>query len=90
MSALKLSFDQLTMLRTSGFDWKDGCGFGVQMMSARNWRTARSLEKRKLGWIQGGRPNGSELPGYFFANQDGTSITHPDKLEEFLERARRF
>lgn len=88
MKMPKLSHDQSLMLRASGFDPKDGCGFGVQLMSAKNWRTARSLERRDLGWTEGGRPNGSEYPGYFFANQNGTAITHPDELERWLEKAR--
>jgi len=90
MTPPKLSDHQLLMLRASRFDPLDGNGLGVQLMSARNWRTARSLEKRGLGWIQGGHPNGSELPGMFFANHEGTAITHPEELEEYLGRRRRY
>ena len=77
---------QFTMLRCSGFDPKDGNGFGVTLRGSRDWRAARKLEALGLGWIQGGKPNGSELPGMFFSNHEGTAITHPDKLEEFLDR----
>mgnify|MGYP001758579162 CR=1 FL=1 len=90
MTPPKLSDHQLLMLRASRFDPLDGNGLGVQLMSARNWRTARSLEKRGLGWIQGGHPNGSELPGMFFANHGGTAITHPEELEEYLGRRQRY
>ncbi|WP_288806295.1 hypothetical protein [uncultured Novosphingobium sp.] len=38
-------------------------------MSARNWRTARALERRALGWIE------HNHPPRFFANQSGTAIT---------------
>ncbi|WP_260925361.1 hypothetical protein [Novosphingobium sp. 9] len=90
MTAPKLSPHQLLMLRTSHFDPKDGCGFGVGLRSAATWRTARSLEKRGLGWIQGGHPNGSEIEGLFFANRNGTEITFPAELEAFRRRTKRF
>jgi hypothetical protein len=82
----KLAPRQRAMLILSGFDPKDGNGFGVQLRSGADWRTARALERRGFGWIQGGQPNGSELPGMFFANREGTAITHPDDLETFYAR----
>ena len=86
MTSPKLSRHQLVMLRCSGFDHKDGNGFGVHLMTASSWRTARSLVARDLGWIQGGHPNGSDLPGLFFANHNGTAITHPEQLAAFERR----
>ncbi len=71
---------QLKMLEASGYDWSDGCGFGVQLDGPADWSTARGLVTRNLGWIEGGRPNGSRLPGLFFANECGTQITHPDDV----------
>lgn len=65
---------QRHMLRVSGYDRRDGNGYGVQLSGAGNWRTARSLEKLELGWIEGGQPNGSALPGLFFANRDGVRL----------------
>ena len=69
MSKTRLSPDQIVMLRCSGHNPKKGCGFGVRLMSARNWRTARALERRSLGWIE------QDAPARFFANQAGTAIT---------------
>lgn len=69
MSSRRLSTDQIVMLRCSGHDPKKGCGFGVRLMSARNWRTARALERRALGGIE------HNHPPRFFANQSGTAIT---------------
>jgi hypothetical protein len=62
------------MLKVSGYDRRDGCGYGVELRGADNWRTARSLVKLQLGWIEGGRPNGSDLPGLFFANREGVNV----------------
>lgn len=82
----KLSPRQSAMLRLSRFDPKDGNGYGVELRGGADWRTARALERRNLGWIEGGKPQGSELPGLFFANREGTAITHPDELERFMAR----
>lgn len=84
-----LSPRQRAMLCLSRFDPRDGNGYGVELRCAADWRTARALQRRNLGWIEGGKPQGSELPGLFFANHDGTAITHPDELERYLERRRR-
>lgn len=62
---------QLAMLRESGHDRLDGCGFGVELRGSGSWAVARRLEYVGLGWVEGGRPNGSSLPGLFFANAEG-------------------
>jgi hypothetical protein len=69
----------MKMLEDSGYDWSDGCGFGVLLDGAADWSTARGLVARNLGWIEGGRPT-SHLPGRFFANEVATQITHPDEV----------
>lgn len=73
-----LTASQQIMLRRSGHDPRDGQGYGTPLRGAGEWAIARSLEKRELGWIQGGRPQGSELEGLFFANRDGVSAVAPD------------
>lgn len=70
---------QIKMLEASGYDWSDGCGFGVPLESAADWSTARSLVARNLGWFEGGGTL-SRLPGRFFANEVATQITHPDEV----------
>jgi hypothetical protein len=70
---------QHLMLTCSGHDPRDGNGYGVQLYGAGNWRTARSLEALALGWIEGGHPNGSTLPGLFFANRDGVAAVASDE-----------
>lgn len=66
---------QHRMLQTSGHDPKDGNGYGVELTGPGPWRTARSLVARELGRIEGGYPNGSSLPGLFFANRDGVALS---------------
>lgn len=58
-------------------------GNGVELRGSGDWRVARALVRRELGWIEGGRPNGSELPGLFFANSDGLDwVREPDQPED--------
>jgi hypothetical protein len=68
-----LTATQRIMLRCSDHDPRDGNGYGVQLYGAGNWRTARALEALGLGWVENGHPNGSALPGLFFANRDGVA-----------------
>ena len=82
----KLSYHQELMLRASGFDDRDGCGFGVNLSTAAHWRTARSLVSRGLGWIQNGHAQGSAFPGLFFSSQAGAEIAYPDKAERWNAR----
>jgi hypothetical protein len=49
-------------------------GFGVELIGAGAWSVARRLVARELGWIENGKPNGSSLPGLFFANVDGVTM----------------
>jgi len=79
---IKLTPAQRLMLRCSGHDPKDGNGFGVELRGAANWRTARRLAQLELGWIEGGAPNGSELPGLFFANRNGVALVAEPGGEE--------
>lgn len=73
---------QLRMVMESGDD-DVVSGYGVELRGA-GWATARALVGKKLGWIEGGAPNGSELPGLYFNNREGVLITHEfDELEEF-------
>lgn len=65
------------MLRCSGYDRRDGNGYGVPLTGAGNWATARALQAKGLGWIEGGRPQGSELEGLFFANRAGIAAVTP-------------
>lgn len=69
-----LTEHQRLMLLVSAADASFGTGAGVELRGAANWRTARRLVALDLGWIQGGRPQGSELPGLFFANADGIEM----------------
>jgi hypothetical protein len=70
-----LSDAQLSMVMQSGDD-RGHDGFGVELRGAGEWATARSLVGKGLGWIEGGMPNGSDLPGLYFNNADGVAITH--------------
>lgn len=67
---------QLAMVMESGEDRLDGSGFGVELRGAGAWRTARSLAAKELGWIEGGHPNGSNLPGLYFNNAEGVRLLH--------------
>lgn len=82
----RLSDHQVVLLRCSGFDPKDGNGYGVEIRGASEWRTARSLERLGLGWIENGYANGSNLPALFFANDEGTALTHPVESRAWQER----
>lgn len=75
---MKLTPKQVAMLEESGHDTKDRCGFGVELRGAGDWNSARSLRDLELGWIEGGRPQGSELPGLFFANRAGVGMVAED------------
>lgn len=83
---MKLSSCQLLMLRVSGVDDRTGCGRGVRLMSARNWRTAYSLQRRGLGRIEDNRPTGKNAASYFFSNEAGAAIIHPEENRESQER----
>ena len=70
-----LTASQRLMLRCSGHDPRDSNGYGVPLRTAGNWRTARALEARQLGWIE------SACLGHasqFFANRDGIAAVTPD------------
>jgi|GEM_PF-3326641 len=83
MGCMVITEPMQAMLRESGYDRLDGCGFGVELRGAGPWATARRLVAAELGWIEGGRPQGSELPGLFFANAEGVSIVADlEELEE--------
>ncbi len=79
---VKLTDRQRLMLRRSGHDPKDGCGYGTPLRGAGEWAIARSLVKRELGWIEGGQPQGSELEGLFFANRDGVAAVTPEPEQD--------
>lgn len=80
---------QKIILHCSGFDRRDGNGFGVHLIGASDWRTARSLVKRGLGWIEGGYCQGSNLPGLFFANHEGTALAYPEESQAWRDRRAR-
>ncbi|GGZ02382.1 hypothetical protein [Novosphingobium colocasiae] len=86
----KLTPYQATMLRLSGFDPIDGNGYGIELRGSPDWAAARKLVKLGLGWIEGGRPNGSELPGLFFANHEGTAVNFADELAAWETRKGRW
>lgn len=80
MTAGPVSPSMSMMIRAS---WKDcdprgarldGDGYGVELIGAGAWRVARKLVDQELGTIEGGRPNGSELCGLFFANRDAADL----------------
>ncbi len=48
-----------------------GEGCGVELRGSAMWQAARRLVAREMGWIEGGAPQGSSLPGLFFANTLG-------------------
>ena len=66
-----LTEKELSMVLESGQGRHDADGFGVELRGAGQWKTARSLVAKGLGWIEGGAPNGSSLPGLYFNNQEG-------------------
>lgn len=80
---------QLKMVIDSG-EAPMGGGFGVELRGP-SWITARSLVKHGLGSIEGGAPNGSELPGLYFNNDEGVRILNEfadepcDALDAFIE-----
>lgn len=69
-----LTEKQHAMLLASGED-KFGTGYGVELRGG-NWNTALSLERLGLGWIEGGRQRGSELPGLYFNGLNAVRILH--------------
>jgi hypothetical protein len=70
----QLTDAQLRMVVASGDD--DGSsGYGVPLRGAA-WATARALVAKGIGWIEGGRPNGSDLEGLYFNNGEGVEIVH--------------
>jgi hypothetical protein len=84
----KLSYHQELMLKTSHFDESNGRGFGVELSSAANFRTARSLVKLELGWIEEDAA-GERSRSLFFANHAGTAIAYPAKAAEWNGRLQR-
>lgn len=50
-------------------------GFGVELIGSTPWQIARRLEEAGLGRIENGAPNGSSLPGQFFANREAGERT---------------
>lgn len=81
MTARPLTPRQRLMLRCSGHDPRDGRGYGVPLRGSSDWRTARALVARDLGWIEGGHPNGSLLEGLFFATPAGIAAVSPEPEE---------
>lgn len=71
-----LSDAQLRMVMESGEGNLWSSGFGVELRGAGAWSVARSLVSKELGTIEGGAPNGSNLPGFYFNNSEGVRITH--------------
>lgn len=71
MTARQLSASQRIMLRCSAAGAVDGEGGPVDLMGGCNWQTARSLEARRLGWIERGSASGSAIGGQFYANAAG-------------------
>lgn len=65
-----LTDKQLAMLMESGDQQ-----YGVELRGGA-WKTANSLVTKGLGTIEGGRPNGSELPGLYFNNEDGVRVVN--------------
>ncbi len=49
-------------------------GFGVDLRGPGDWRVARRLQLLGLGHIEGGAPNGSELPGLYFNDTEGERV----------------
>ncbi|MBO9624154.1 MAG: hypothetical protein J7500_15710 [Sphingomonas sp.] len=60
---------QLKMLMASTVE-----GYGVELRGSGPWTVAGNLVGKGLGHIEGGEPNGSSLPGLFFANDEGIRI----------------
>ncbi|MCP5385968.1 MAG: hypothetical protein H6916_04020 [Novosphingobium sp.] len=55
-------------------DPRQRSGYGVELIGSAAWQTARRLAGEDLGWIEGGQPQGSELPGLFFATRDAAAL----------------
>lgn len=70
-----LTDKELSMVTDSGEHSPGRDGYGVELSGGR-WKTARSLVAKGLGWIEGGAPNGSSLPGLYFNNAEGVRILH--------------
>lgn len=69
-----LTDKQLRMVMDSG-EAPHGSGYGVDLHGA-NWKTARSLVAKGLGFIEGGAPNGSDFPGLYFNSAEGVELLH--------------
>ncbi len=68
---------QLKMVIESGEDgFLGSSGHGVELRGAGQWRVARKLAELGLGTIEGGAPQGSELPGLYFNNAEAVRILH--------------
>lgn len=81
-----LTDKQLAMIRESGeeaFGMVGNGGAGVELRGAGDWRVARSLVAMGLGAIEGGAPNGSELLGLFFNNEEAVRILHEFDDEDY-------
>ena len=65
---------QLAMVIDSGNDGFFPGGHGVELRGAGAWKVARGLVAKGLGTIEGGAPNGSNLPGLYFNNEEGARI----------------
>jgi hypothetical protein len=68
MTARPLTPSQRIMLRCFAHRGADD---GVPLMGSNDWRTARALEARELGWVEKNPVPRLAIAGHFFANDAG-------------------
>jgi hypothetical protein len=76
---MKLTPTQRLLLRCSAAEVdRNGNGYGVDLRGSGGWTTARALEARDLGWIEGTAGTPSIVStGRFFANPAGIAAVAP-------------
>lgn len=76
---MKLTATQRLLLRCSAAEVdRNGNGYGVELRRSGSWNTARALEARDLGWIEGSTGTASVTStGRFYANPAGIGAVAP-------------
>lgn len=74
MTKLTPAMEHMIRLSWDGAPRSHGDGYGVELRGQGAWTVARLLVASDFGHIEGGRPNGSDLPGLFFATRDAADF----------------
>lgn len=67
---------QVKLIIDSGEQPNGTGGYGFELRGSGEWATARSLAKNGFGIIEGGQPNGSNLPGLYFNGPEALRVLH--------------